>query len=179
MLDTRTGVRYLPLVMTHNQDFTSTQGSIRRRRSPGPRLERPLEWRRTGLKICLACRQAKPATEEHYGFSKGSPWPRCRPCIAKAESAKASYLRRLYGLTKSDYDVMLMRQDGRCAICRRPPSVQIRRLGVDHDHRTGRIRGLLCSGCNVGIAGLREDPEVFAAALRYLELHRSAGPSPA
>lgn len=158
--------------MTHNPDFTSNQVRDRRRRL-GPRLERPLEWRRTGLKVCLSCREAKPATTDHFTFAKGSPCPRCRPCVAAAENERADYLQRLYGITKSDYEVMLERQGGRCAICRRQPSVQRRRLGVDHDHGNGRIRGLLCSACNAGIAGLREDPEIFAAALRYLDLHRS------
>lgn len=49
-------------------------------------------------------------------------------------------------LTEADYDRMLKQQKGRCAICRRPP--RTRRLDVDHDHKTGRIRGLLCSNCN-------------------------------
>lgn len=144
----------------------STNG--RRRRKLGPRLERPLEWRRTGLKICLACRETKPATEEYYSVVKGAPTSRCRSCVAAAENERAKYLQRLYGLSKVDYAAMLARQGGVCAICGRSPAVQRRRLGVDHDHRTGRIRGLLCSACNAGIAGLREDPQVFAAALRYL-----------
>lgn len=120
------------------------------------------------MKLCLGCRQAKPATEDHYTLVKGAPTPRCKSCVAAAENERAKYLQRLYGLSKDDYASMLLRQGGVCAICGRSPEVQRRRLGVDHDHRTGQIRGLLCSACNAGIAGLREDPELFAAALRYL-----------
>ena len=54
-------------------------------------------------------------------------------------------------LTEDDYAALLAAQDGRCAICRRPPKEGGRRLSVDHDHATGAVRGLLCFRCNRGL----------------------------
>lgn len=83
---------------------------------------------------------------------------------------KVQVLRFLYGLSPQDYAAMLDAQDGACAICRKPP--RTRGLNVDHDHATGRVRGLLCGPCNsvLGMAG--DDPNVLTEALRYLEGNR-------
>lgn len=64
-------------------------------------------------------------------------------------SNQARKLMIRYGLTTAQYDQMLDRQDGRCAICRRQP--RTKRLAVDHDHETGHVRGLLCDRCNRGL----------------------------
>ena len=80
--------------------------------------------------------------------------------------------RSRYGITLADYDLLLMVQDGKCGICLKPPGS--RRLAVDHDHRTGMVRGLLCStgirgGCNYGLLGNRDkDPGLFLRAYNYL-----------
>lgn len=60
---------------------------------------------------------------------------------------------------------MRIAQDGRCAICGDLP----KRLCIDHDHKTGRVRGLLCIQCNARLAYV-EDPDWMAAATRYLRL---------
>lgn len=78
------------------------------------------------------------------------------------------YLQRTYGITSEDYDALLEFQGGRCAICRKPP--RKKRLVVDHDHRTGAVRGLLCPvACNYKLLGKRDsDPELFLRAYEYL-----------
>jgi hypothetical protein len=68
----------------------------------------------------------------------------------------------------AEYEEMLERQGGVCAICALPPE-QDRKLQVDHCHQTGKVRGLLCMKCNKGIGQLNDDPKRVAAALRYLE----------
>ena len=62
--------------------------------------------------------------------------------------ARGKWLKYRYGITLEDYDAMLVAQGGGCALCQRFPN-EGRRLAVDHDHETGRIRGLLCNPCNV------------------------------
>ena len=79
---------------------------------------------------------------------------------------------RAYGLTIDEYEGMLIRQRGLCAICGHAET-RLRagipqRLHVDHDHVTGRVRGLLCSRCNRGVGAFRDDPAVFRRAARYL-----------
>ena len=81
---------------------------------------------------------------------------------------------RQYGLTPEQYEAMLAAQGGVCAICGQPETArnrsgQLRALSVDHDHGTGRIRGLLCASCNRGIGYLGDDLATLAAAMKYLE----------
>lgn len=76
-------------------------------------------------------------------------------------------LRSQYGIGISDYSRMLVQQDGRCAICRGEPNGQ-GDLHVDHCHETGRVRGLLCANCNLGIGNLRDSPTIVLAAHAYL-----------
>jgi hypothetical protein len=75
----------------------------------------------------------------------------CRPCGEREKWN--TYLRRNYGLSADDYDALLAEQGGVCALCRRQDSTG-RRLAVDHDHVTGRIRALVCFNCNTKILPL-------------------------
>ena len=73
-----------------------------------------------------------------------------------------------YGITPADYDAMAEQQGGVCAICDLPPPAD-GVLCVDHDHDTGKVRGLLCRTCNTGIGHLRDDPALVRKAATYLE----------
>lgn len=83
---------------------------------------------------------------------------------ARRRSAKAGRLRRLYGLSLEDMGALLLAHGWRCAICRAWTL-----LHVDHDHDTGRVRGLLCGSCNRAIGQLGESPSRIRAAADYLE----------
>ncbi len=78
--------------------------------------------------------------------------------------------RRMYGLSRDDYDALLARQGGVCAICGKKPGR--RRLGVDHCHACERIRGLLCTKCNPGLGQFDDDPRRLLMAIAYLEASR-------
>ncbi len=67
------------------------------------------------------------------------------------ESMFSHRLRHRYGIAADDYDRMLAEQGGGCAMCGRTGYPSGRRLSVDHDHRTGTVRALLCQGCNVKV----------------------------
>lgn len=71
------------------------------------------------------------------------------------------------------YQLMYADQEGRCAICRAEKDPT--RLVIDHNHKTGKIRGLLCGACNTGIGLLKDSPDVLEAAMQYLE-DRGCGP---
>jgi hypothetical protein len=88
---------------------------------------------------------------------------------------KARALRRSFDLSLSEYNKMLNAQQGKCAICEQPETQlrtgKLRALSVDHDHKSGAIRGLLCSDCNTGIGKLKDDPKVLRLAAQYLDYH--------
>ena len=72
-----------------------------------------------------------------------------------------------FNLTSSDYASLLRKQSGLCAICHQPDPRQIR-LAVDHDHATGKVRGLLCYPCNLGLGCFHDNPEFLKKAISYL-----------
>lgn len=98
------------------------------------------------------------------------------------EHGRAAYARdpvrfrarniKRYGVTLAEYDALLAAQDGVCAICKKKCSKHPN-LSIDHDHATGKVRGLLCSACNIGIGSLREDPMIAQAAADYLRKHKA------
>jgi hypothetical protein len=84
----------------------------------------------------------------------------------KDEWINWSYLRK-YGITLKYYNELLIKQGGKCAICRQKCSSG-KRLAVDHDHKTGIVRGLLCGHCNTALGKLHDSPEVIKRALDYV-----------
>ena len=77
------------------------------------------------------------------------------------------YLRRTYGITLEQYDLILESQNGVCAVCGEPPKGL--RLSVDHDHKTGIVRGLLCWFDNQKVIGRHRDSDRLRAAADYLD----------
>lgn len=73
-----------------------------------------------------------------------------------------------YGLTVEEYLKLYSDQNGLCAICNSEPNTK-RGLHVDHDHKTGKARGLLCHGCNIAIGNMKEDINILKAAIAYIE----------
>ncbi len=82
---------------------------------------------------------------------------------------KALWLLR-YGLTVDEYDAQVVQQGNCCAICGKQPKPG-KVLVVDHDHKSGKFRGLLCMNCNSGIGNLKDDPELILLALAYMVTH--------
>jgi len=147
-------------------------------------------------KPCSKCGETKLL--EQFGKSRQCKFgrsPRCKECTAAEASAKHAqqkacpeYRRKRqefdriqgmkrYGVSPEQYAEMHASQGGLCAICGEPEMArvnhtrQVRRLCIDHDHSTGKIRSLLCSRCNHGIGNFRDDPKRLAAAIAYLQRH--------
>lgn len=81
---------------------------------------------------------------------------------------RSENLKRVYGMTRADYDEMFEEQGGVCLICLNP-STSGESLDVDHDHATGEVRGLLCRKCNVVLGLVGEDVDTLCQAVWYLE----------
>lgn len=129
-----------------------------------------------GFKHCLDCETAKPLDE--FCSNKRSRDGRaayCKEChnARTREGRERLYgggrhyhLRRRYGIGADEVDTLLAGQGGVCAICGRVPTSP----HVDHCHRTGRIRGILCGPCNQGLGQFQDDARVVTAAAEYLRL---------
>jgi hypothetical protein len=89
---------------------------------------------------------------------------------ANRERFRKSHLARKFGLSLQQYDIMLLSQGGRCAICKEECATG-NWLAVDHDHVSGERRGLLCQSCNTGLGKMRDNPAILRAAAEYIEFH--------
>ena len=79
-------------------------------------------------------------------------------------------LNKKYGISKAQYQIMLEQQDGVCKICLEPNHwTRSKTLAVDHDHRTGRVRGLLCNRCNLMLGKADDDIGILHSAIEYLK----------
>lgn len=99
-------------------------------------------------------------------------WRDANPGLSGERSWK--FTLKKFGMTIEDYNRILFLQCGVCAICKRVETATtkdgiIRRLNIDHDNATGRVRGLLCRACNVGIGQLKHELGILGSAIMYLE----------
>jgi len=92
---------------------------------------------------------------------------------------KNTYLQKQHGISLAEYGNMLVAQLGKCAICEGSETHmrdgKVKALAVDHDHKTGKIRALLCSECNIGLGKFKDDQQVLLSAVEYLKRHSDNG----
>lgn len=135
-------------------------------------------------KLCNNCKQKKPL-EDFYNRGNNSYSSYCKSCIVVTNKARRKTgkittkeqnrihsLKSNYNLTKKEYDKLYNDQHGKCAICGIPETELKRNLCVDHDHKTGKIRGLLCTLCNQGLGSFKDNQSNIENALYYLILYK-------
>lgn len=88
--------------------------------------------------------------------------------MSNKDKLKDKSLVKAYGITLEEYRGTLNNQGGGCAVCTSTTSRGGRALAIDHDHNTGKIRGILCSDCNTALGLLKDSPELLAKATAYL-----------
>ncbi|MFJ4933207.1 endonuclease VII domain-containing protein, partial [Streptomyces pseudovenezuelae] len=116
-----------------------------------------------GHKLCRTCGEVKPHSDWHRNSAASDGLStRCKAC--RAVQGRQDHLKREYGLTEAERDEMVASQMGLCVICLKAPAVH-----VDHCHKTGRVRGVLCFNCNSAIGKLGDDPDAVRRAAAYLE----------
>jgi hypothetical protein len=130
-------------------------------RQPGGRLGRH--------PLCKACRSAQE--RRRYARDRERILEGQRTDSRRRARVRWRALQRKYGLDRHEHHAIWVAQRGSCAICH----VRADRLVVDHDHRTGRVRGLLCDRCNRALGHLRDSPGVCTRAAEYL---RGSVPAP-
>jgi hypothetical protein len=142
------------------------------------------------MKTCRTCRVEQPLSD--FYFNQGYPRSECKSCVKlrrkktwrvngeeilerrrkrySPEKRRAAGLRGLYGITLEDFEAMLVAQGGACAVCGKTrPGGRGNRFHVDHDHVTDRIRGLLCTSCNLILGHAKDQIPVLAALIGYLQ----------
>ena len=87
------------------------------------------------------------------------------------EKGRARQIERNYGLSMKEYKILLEVQNNVCAICRGLPTENLKYLSVDHNHTTGKVRGLLCQRCNRALGFVKEDVEIVSRLLEYIKKH--------
>ncbi len=134
------------------------------------RRVRTPEWFSPGHKVCKPCRNAAC---RKWRASKPN-YEKERYQRTKVETRERHLIRK-YGVTLAAYAAMLDDQHGCCAICMRHESENNSGvLHVDHDHVTGKVRGLLCTGCNHLLGHLSDSVTLLQAAIDYLKTSRRA-----
>lgn len=139
------------------------------------------------MKMCTVCKSIRPFEDFYtngttalirYNKKKKYINSLCKDC-ANIKNKKyhtenramvtarqvAAHRARRYGVSEKDYEQMLLSHNNLCAICNKPSP---RTLHIDHDHKTGQVRGLLCSTCNTGIGLFKDDISVLNSAIAYL-----------
>jgi Recombination endonuclease VII len=150
-----------------------SKASYRKRRAAANKHVREARLLPEGQRWCPDCGAGKSFAD----FPKNRADPSglgnyCKPChnARGRESRERLYgggreyhLRRRYGIGQEEVDRMIAEQDGQCAGCGRMNPEH-----VDHDHATGKVRGLLCFNCNQALGNVRDDPAVLIRLVTYL-----------
>ena len=149
------------------------------------------------MKKCSKCGKKKPTSsfykrKEADAVYSRPHWKECCKAAQRREHLsqedREKYLndkrnKRLldsFGITIEQYNSLLVKQMGVCAICKKPETfrrsseLDTWRLAVDHDHITGKVRGLLCHLCNLALGNMREDEVSLLSMVAYLREHKTA-----
>lgn len=130
------------------------------------------------MKKCSKCKVIKPFEsfyKNKYKLDGLNIW--CNACFNSSRKIyrdnnlsmiRRINLRKRYNITIDEYEKILLSQNGVCAICRKNNLIK-RRFAVDHNHKTNKIRGILCYKCNVGLGSFEDDTTLLQKAILYLK----------
>ena len=117
------------------------------------------------MRTCSTCFTEQPTSEYWLLRKHGEKYrAQCKACLSVR--AREVHLKRKFGLTEEDYQTRLEEQDGGCYICGGDNNG--RTLHVDHDHKTGKIRALLCYSCNTLLGYAHDNVDILESAIDYL-----------
>jgi len=118
-------------------------------------------------KKCPSCKKVLPRTGFYINHKTNKPFIYCIEC-SKAKKTIKHYERK-YGITLEDYNIMFLKQEGKCAICGTHQRDLKGKLNMDHDHITDKVRGLLCRKCNWGLGQFNDRASLLEKAIIYLD----------
>lgn len=130
---------------------------------------------------CRVCDTTKPLSDYYVSRKKLLPYKsaynnECKVCACSRvkrntdpQRVRENSLKRTYGITQKDYDIMLEQQGGKCACCGTTEhQTRWNNFCVDHDHTTGKVRGLLCKSCNIALGELNDNVDTIKKMISYL-----------
>lgn len=129
----------------------------------------PKKDKKNGLSsACKSCRRkdysiAKALNPEKFSKER-KDWR-----LRNLDKDKNAKLKWSYGISIDTYNTLFKLQEGCCKVCRKHQSEFKRALSVDHCHTTGKVRGLLCSGCNTALGHVKDNPDILKSLIQYLE----------
>ena len=132
------------------------------------------------MRTCSKCKLELPLSSFYKDRSrKNGHYPRCKECqstYTKAwrkenlDKTRKYFIKNRYGISVEEYNSMLREQMDACSICITVfPGGKRDVFYIDHDHKTGNVRGLLCRNCNLMIGYAKDDTDILREAVRYLE----------
>jgi hypothetical protein len=105
----------------------------------------------------------------YYPEAQKRYYDKHKEAIKRRRANKRYNMTTLYGINPSEYDALLEKQNGKCAICDKPSEDNTHgRLYIDHCHTANHVRGLLCNNCNTGLGNFKDDVNFLQAAIKYL-----------
>lgn len=131
-----------------------------------------------GFSWCSKCKTHLPIAQFSPDKTRGGLDRVCKPCKAAYQreynqrKGKEYVARKVtlgkWKITEEQYQAMFEAQNDKCAIC--GAEARMKKLCIDHDHKTGLIRGLLCQDCNLGMGQFADDPDIMQKAVQYLRI---------
>lgn len=124
------------------------------------------------LKECGKCKEVKSI--QNFGFDKYTKHgyaSNCKQCISTSKLGKNKFLalKTKYGVTPTKYNELLTTQNYKCGVCNTSLlTLDNRHIHLDHCHTTGKVRGILCSYCNLGLGNFKDNIENLKNAITYL-----------
>jgi DNA-directed RNA polymerase subunit RPC12/RpoP len=131
-------------------------------------------------KVCVTCQKAQPLFLFYWRTGRKTRGAVCKACRKIYEQERYRYddgkivahaRHRRYGVTPQELVEMFKRQVYKCACCSDPLPEITKHVHIDHDHTTGKVRGIVCRDCNMTLAYGRDDPSRLRAAADFLERH--------
>lgn len=116
-----------------------------------------------------SCREKKKRLLPEYAERDKLYQKRYRSKAQSKQLMREYNLKRNFGITEEQYNTILQKQGGGCAVCGRSPEEEKRNLAVDHDHKTGEIFGILCWFCNHKLIGKNRQADLYVKAAEYLK----------
>lgn len=147
-------------------------------RAPDDQDEGDIE---TGTRVCQKCNTRKSMTDFYYANRKTCRRRTCKACVGvrfnerraanpqrHARASRRWTIRTKYGISEEQFDRILANQEGQCRVCW--TLLYPANTNIDHDHKSGRVRGLLCFNCNVAIGHFRDNPALMERAAGYIRV---------